>query len=159
MPLRVKIVTQEGLLFEDEGVDMVTLPGTEGEMGILPHHAALLSTLNYGELRVRKAGAEESFIVYGGVVQVAADSVIVLADTALSSYAVDETKAEEARKRAEDLMRSGVPEEKRYAIEELRRASIQENVLRKVRQRPPTIRSKTLEANQPTRKDKKPQGE
>jgi F-type H+-transporting ATPase subunit epsilon len=155
MPLRVKIVTQEGLLFEDEGVDMVTLPGTEGEMGILPHHAALLTTLNYGEVRVRKSGAEESFIVYGGVVQVAANSVIVLADMALSSYAVDEAKAEEARKRAEELMRSGVPEEKRYAIEELRRASIQENVLRKVRQRPPTIRIKTLEDDDENEKKKK----
>src|SRR5260221_6794366 len=127
MPLRVKIVTQEGLLFEDTGVDMVTLLGTEAELGILPHHAALLSTLNYGELRVRKAGAEESFIVYGGVVQVAANSVIVLADTALSSYAVDEAKAEEARKRAEELRRSGVPQGKRRALEELRRARIPEN--------------------------------
>ena len=159
MPLHVEIVTQEGKLFEDDGVDMVLVPGTEGEMGILPHHAALLSTLNYGELRVRKAGAEESFIVYGGVVEVRPDRVIVLADTAESSYELDEAKAEEARKRAEDLMRTGAPEEKRYAVEELRRAGIQENVLRKIRQRPPAIRIKSLEASQPAKKEKKPQGE
>ena len=158
MPLHVQIVTQEGKLFEDDGVDMVLVPGTEGEMGILPHHAALLSTLNYGELRIRKGGAEESFIVYGGVVEVRPDRVIILADTAESSFELDEAKAEEARKRAEELMRSGVPEEKRYAIEELRRDGIQENVLRKIRQRPPAIRIKSLEANEPTRKDKKPQG-
>src|SRR5438045_9556049 len=152
MPLHVQIVSQEGPVFEDDAVDMAILPGSEGEMGILPHHAALLTTLNYGELRIRKAGAEESFIVYGGVVEVRPDRVIILADTAESSYELDETKAEEARKRAEDLMRSGVPEEKRYAIEEVRRAGIQENVRRKIRQRAPTIRVKRLEVDEPTRK-------
>ena len=144
MPLHVQIVTQEGLLFEDVGVDEVVVPGSEGVMGILPHHAALLSTLNYGELRVRKGGAEESFVVYGGIVEVGADHVIVLADTAESSYALDEAAALEARRRAEELVRTGPPEEKRYAAEELRRATIQENVLRKLRQRPPTVRIKSL---------------
>jgi F-type H+-transporting ATPase subunit epsilon len=124
---------------------MVLLPGTEGEMGILPHHAPLLSTLNYGELRIRKGGAEESYIVYGGVVQVLPDRVIILADTAESSYAVDEEKAQEARHRAEELMRSGPPEEKTYASDELRRLGVQDNVLRKIRSRPKSIRIKTVE--------------
>jgi F-type H+-transporting ATPase subunit epsilon len=145
MPLHVQIVTQEGPLFEETGVDMVTVPGTEGEMGILPHHAALLSTLAFGEVRVRKGGAEESFIVYGGIVEVRPDRVIILADTAQSSFAVDEAQALAARQRAEDLMRTGAPEEKHYAIEELRRANIQENVLRKVRQRPAVSRIRVLE--------------
>ena len=145
MPIHIQIVTQEGLLFEDEAVDMVVLPGSEGEMGILPHHAALLSTLNYGELRVRKGGAEESFIVYGGVVEVRPGQVIVLADTAQSSYELDEAAAQQARQRAEALMASGVPEEKTYAVEELKRAGIQENVLRKVRSRPSATRIKVLE--------------
>ena len=70
MPLHVQIVSQEGPVFEEPAADMVILPGSEGEMGILPHHAALLTTLNYGELRVRKGGAETSFIVYGGVAEV-----------------------------------------------------------------------------------------
>src|SRR5579859_5504616 len=145
MPLHVEVITQEGKIFEDDGVDIVTLPGSEGEMGILPHHAALLSTLNYGEMRIRKGGAEESFIVYGGVVEVRPDRVIVLADTAESSYELDEQKAEEARKRAEEHMRSGVPEEKTYAVEELRRAGIQESVLRKIRQRPNAMRIKSID--------------
>ena len=145
MPLHVQVVTQEGLLFEDDAVDMVVVPGSEGEMGILPHHAALLSTLNYGELRIRKAGAEESFIVYGGIVEVRPDRVIVLADTAVSSYEVDEAEAQAAKQRAEQLMTSGVPEEKTYAVEELKRAGIQENVLRKVRSRPSAQRIRVLE--------------
>ena len=145
MPLHVQVVTQEGLLFEDEAVDMVVLPGSEGEMGVLPHHAALLSTLNYGELRIRKGGAEESFIVYGGVVEVRPDRVIVLADTAVSSYELDEAQAQQARQRAEELMKVGAPEEKTYAIEELKRAGIQENILRKVRSRPSANRIKVLE--------------
>lgn len=145
MPLHIQVVTQEGPIFEDEAVDMVLLPGSEGEMGILPHHAPLLSTLNYGELRIRKGGAEESYIVYGGVVQVLPDRVIVLADTAEATFAIDEQKAEEARHRAEELMRTGPPEEKVYASEELRRLGIQDNVLRKVRSRPKTMRIKTVE--------------
>src|SRR5580765_1714370 len=118
MPLHVQIVTQDGPLFDEPAADMVVIPGSEGEMGILPHHAALLSTLNYGELRIRKGGAEESFIVYGGVVEVRPDRVIVLADTAVSSYELDEAQAQQARQRAESLMQSGVPEEKTYAVEE-----------------------------------------
>ncbi len=145
MPLHVQVVTQEGLLFEDDAVDMVVIPGSEGEMGILPHHAALLSTLNYGELRIRKGGAEESFVVYGGVVEVRPDRVIVLADTAVSSYELDEAQAQQARQRAEELMKVGAPEEKTYAIEELKRAGIQENILRKVRSRPSANRIKVLE--------------
>jgi F-type H+-transporting ATPase subunit epsilon len=146
MPLHVQIVTQDGPLFDEPAADMVLLPGSEGEMGVLPHHAALLSTLNFGELRVRKGGAEESFIVYGGVVEVRPDRVIVLADTAESSYEVDEAKAQEARERAEQVMREGLPADRMApVIQELRRAQIQENVLRRVRNRPGTVRIKTIE--------------
>src|SRR5260221_3997684 len=130
MRLHVQVVTQEGLLFEDDAVDRVVLPGTEGEMCILPHHAALLSTLNYGELRIRKGGAEESFIVYGGVVEVRPDRVIVLADTAVSSYELDEAQAQQARLRAQALMKVGAPAEKTQPIEEFKRAGIQENLIR-----------------------------
>jgi F-type H+-transporting ATPase subunit epsilon len=148
MPLHVQIVTQEGPLFEEPAADMVIIPGSEGEMGILPHHAALLSTLSFGELRVRKGGAEESFVVYGGVVEVRPDRVIVLADTAESTFEIDETKAHEARERAEQLMREGVPVDKSAeVIRELRRAQLQENVLRRMHNRPPTVRIRTIEDN------------
>ncbi len=145
MPLHVQIVTQEGPLFEEQNATMVLIPGVEGEMGILPHHAALLTTLKPGELRVRKGTAEESFIVYGGVVEVRPDRVIVLADTAESSYDVDLAKAEEARQRAETLMREGLPPDRMApAIQELRRAQLQENVARRLRNRG-TLRIKTLD--------------
>jgi F-type H+-transporting ATPase subunit epsilon len=147
MPLRVQVVTQEGALFEDSAVDKVVLPGSDGEMGILPHHAALLTTLNYGEVRITKGDAEESFIVYGGIAEVGADHVMILADTAESSFAIDEATAQEARRRAEELMKTGAPEEKTYAEAELRRAGVQENILRKIRSRTPAMRIKTIEDN------------
>ncbi len=126
MPLRVEIVTQEGRLFLEPEADMVVLPGTDGQMGILPNHAALLTTLALGELIVRKGNAEESFIVYGGVVEVRPDGVNVLADTAESSYDLDGAKAQEARERAEQVMREGLPPDKSAAVlQELRRATLQ----------------------------------
>src|SRR5260221_6174260 len=96
MPLHVQVVTQEGLLFDDSGIDMVVLPGSEGVMGILPHHAALLTTLNYGEMLIRKAGAEESFVVYGGVGEGRSARVIVLGATAPSTHELDQPPAAQA---------------------------------------------------------------
>jgi F-type H+-transporting ATPase subunit epsilon len=146
MPLHVQIVTQDGPLFEEPAADMVILPGTDGVMGILPHHAALLTTLNYGELRVRKGGAEESFVVFGGVVEVRPDRVIVLADTAESTFDIDEAQAQQARERAEQLMREGLPPDRMAeAVRELRRAQIAENVIRKARTRGGTVRIRTVE--------------
>ena len=69
MPLQLEIVTPEKLAYSDE-VDAVVLPGSEGELGVLPHHAPLISTLGAGELRLRKGGQEESFAIVGGFVQV-----------------------------------------------------------------------------------------
>lgn len=141
MPIRVDIVTQEKLLFSELEADMVLVPGVEGQMGILPHHAPLLTTLAHGELIVRKGSAEESFIVYGGVVEVRPDQVLVLADTAESTYEVDFEKAREARENAERVMREGVPPDKSTVfVQELRRATLQEDVLRKVKSRAATVR-------------------
>jgi len=146
MPLHVQIVTQDGPLFDEPAADMVIIPGADGVMGVLPHHAALLTTLNYGELRVRKGGAEESFVVYGGVVEVRPDRVIVLADTAESTFDIDEAKAQQARERAEQLMREGLPPDRMAeAVRELRRAQIAENVIRKARTRGGTVRIRTIE--------------
>jgi F-type H+-transporting ATPase subunit epsilon len=148
MPLHVTIVTQEGPLFEEREADSVIVPGTEGVMGILPHHAAMLTTLGFGELRVRKGAAEESFAIFGGVAEVRPDRVLVLADTAASSYELDEQKAREARENAERMRREGVPPDKAQAVlQEIRRATMEENVLRKLKQRPQTIRIKSVEDN------------
>jgi F-type H+-transporting ATPase subunit epsilon len=81
MPFRLEIVTPEKRAYADD-VDFVTLPGSEGELGVLPHHAPLISILGAGELRVRKGGVEESFAIIGGFVQVLPDKVVVMAETA-----------------------------------------------------------------------------
>jgi F-type H+-transporting ATPase subunit epsilon len=107
MPLHVEIITQERKLYNDEAVDIVNLPGIEGEMGILPQHAPLVTALNFGEVRVRKGDHEETFAVGGGVVQVSHDHVIILADSAEQADEIDIARAEEARRRAQELAAAG----------------------------------------------------
>jgi F-type H+-transporting ATPase subunit epsilon len=109
MPLQLDIVTPEKLAYSDE-VDAVTLPGSEGELGVLPHHAPLVSTLGFGELRIRKGGTEESFAIAGGFLQVLPDRVVVLAETADIASEIDLEKAQEARREAEKALESGYHE-------------------------------------------------
>ena len=109
MPIQLEIVTPERLVYEDE-VDSVNVPGIEGELGILPHHAPLVSTLGYGELRIRKGGAEESFAIVGGFVQVRPDKVVVMAETADLASEIDLERAQEARREAERALETGYTE-------------------------------------------------
>ena len=88
---------------------MVLLPGTEGEMGILPHHAPLLTTLKYGIIKVRSQGQETIFTVAGGIAEIQPDIVTILADAAESVEEIDIARAEAARKRAEDSLAKGIP--------------------------------------------------
>ena len=106
MPLHLEIVTPERLAYSDT-VDSVVLPGAEGEMGVLPHHAPLLATLGVGELRIRKGGEEEFFAIAGGFVQVRPDKVVVMAETADMASEIDVEKAQEARREAERALESG----------------------------------------------------
>jgi F-type H+-transporting ATPase subunit epsilon len=101
--LHVEVVTAERSLYSGEA-DMVEAQGTLGQMGILPHHAALLTTLSPGALEVRLNGAEETFFVSGGFLEVSNNKVTVLADTAEQAESIDEARAEEARRRAEERM-------------------------------------------------------
>jgi F-type H+-transporting ATPase subunit epsilon len=141
MPLHVELVTQEKKVFEELEADMVVVPGSEGEMGILPHHAAVLTTLSFGELIVRKANAEERFVIYGGVVDIRPDKVVVLADMAESSFELDEQNIEAARERAQKLMAEGVPESvNRAAALELRRAELALKIKSKLKSRSPVLR-------------------
>jgi F-type H+-transporting ATPase subunit epsilon len=89
--------------------DMVLVPGVLGEMGILPNHAPLLSTLKFGILKVRYQGKEEVFTVAGGIVEVQPDIVTVLADAAENVLEIDVARAEASRKRAEEFLKSGPP--------------------------------------------------
>jgi len=100
MPLHLEIVSPERRAYSDD-VDMVTVPGIDGELGILPHHTRLISALGIGELRIKKAGTEQVLLISGGFVEVRGDKVVVMADLAEHSDEIDETKAVEARKRAE----------------------------------------------------------
>lgn len=110
MTIRCEIVSQDRMVFEDD-VDIVVLPGSAGEMGILPHHAPLLTTLKYGFIKVRKQGNEEIFAVSGGVAEVQPDIVTVLADAAENIEEIDVTRAEQARQRAQEVLAKGVPQD------------------------------------------------
>jgi F-type H+-transporting ATPase subunit epsilon len=98
--LKLEIVTPEAKVYSED-VDMVTLPGVEGEMGIFPMHVPLMTQLTAGEISVRK-GNQDFFLAVGdGFVEVTADKVSILTDMAIKADSIDEAKAEEARQRAE----------------------------------------------------------
>ena len=109
MPLLLEIVTPERLAYS-EYVDSVQVPGIEGELGILPHHAPLVSMLGVGELRIRKGGVEESFAIFGGFLQVRPDKVVVMAETADLASEIDLEHAQEARSQAERALETGYHE-------------------------------------------------
>ena len=101
--MHVEVVTAERELYNGEA-DIVIAPGTEGELGILPRHAALLTTLKAGELLIKLAGAEEPFFVSGGFLEVSDNKVTVLAETAEHAEEIDQARAEAARRRAQELL-------------------------------------------------------
>jgi len=110
MPIHCDIVTQEKMVFSDD-VDIVNLPGSEGYMGILPNHTALLTSLTFGEVIVRKNGEEQYFAIGGGFAEVQPNRVVVLADSAESAEEIDLDRAQKAREMAEKMMKEGVPDD------------------------------------------------
>ena len=104
MPLTLEIVTAERLVFSDDNVDMVVAPSVDGEVGILPHHAPLLTLLQIGELRVTKGADEQSIVIAGGFLEVLNNRVTVLADVAERAEEIDAAAAEDARRRAQDAL-------------------------------------------------------
>lgn len=108
MPIRVEIVSQDRPVWEGDA-DIVIVPGTAGEMGILPNHAPLLSTMKFGFLKVRHQGREEVFTVSGGLVEVQPTLVTVLADTAENVAEIDVARAEASKRRAEEMLKQGPP--------------------------------------------------
>ena len=107
--MKLDIVTAERVVFSED-VDAVIAPGMEGELGILPHHAPLMTMLQPGELRVKKGGEESILAVSGGFLEVRPDRVIVLADTAERAEEIDVSRAEEAKRRAEERLHLHAPE-------------------------------------------------
>ncbi len=135
MTIRCEIVSQDRTVFAGD-VDIVVLPGSGGEMGILPKHAPVLTTLKYGVIKVRRAGKEDVFTVAGGVAEVQPDIVTILADAAENVEEIDVARAEAARKRAEETLAKGVPAESDafLAMEAaLRRSNLRLDVARRYR--------------------------
>jgi F-type H+-transporting ATPase subunit epsilon len=110
MPIRCEIVSQDRMVYEGDA-DIVVLPGTDGEMGVLPHHSPLLTTLKFGVVKVRSKQAELIFTVAGGVAEIQPDLVTILADAAENVEEIDINRAEEARKRAEEYLAQGTPQD------------------------------------------------
>jgi F-type H+-transporting ATPase subunit epsilon len=126
MPLLLEIVTPERLAYSDT-VDAVNLPGIEGELGVLPHHAPLVSMLGVGELRIRKGATEESFAIVGGFLQVRPDRVVVMAETADLASEINLEKAQEARREAERVLEGAPTDAVDLAVA---RAALQQALLR-----------------------------
>ena len=141
MPLSVEIVTIERRLLTEEGVDEVIAPGVEGELAVLPRHAAFMTMLNAGELILKKGNEEIPFAVTGGFFEVLDDKVIVLADAAERADEIDVQRAEQARERARlALERRESTEDLAVAAAALQRAMIRLRVAEQRRRRTSAVR-------------------
>ncbi len=135
MPIRCEIVSQDRQVFSGE-VDIVVLPGAAGQMGILPHHTPLLTTLQYGIITVRKGKEEEYFTVAGGIAEVQPDQVTVLATACENILEIDIDRAEQARKRADELLKNVAKLPKEQILAEqaaLKRSDLRINAVRRYR--------------------------
>ena len=137
MPIRCEIVSQDRIVYQGD-VDIVVLPGAEGVMGILPNHSPLLTVLQYGIITIRTKGNEENFTVAGGVAEIQPDQVTILADAAENVEEIDIQRAENARKKAEELLKKGIETDtdSYLAIQaSLRRSNLRIDAAKRFRQR------------------------
>jgi F-type H+-transporting ATPase subunit epsilon len=131
--LRLEIVTPETTAYSED-VEMVTLPGSEGELGVYPNHVPLLTTLNPGELRVLKGGRESFLAIGEGFVEITGSTVSVLTDMALELAVIDESAAEAAVARAQAAMKEDLGKEEVAAVQaSLQKALAQLHVKRRRR--------------------------
>jgi F-type H+-transporting ATPase subunit epsilon len=131
---KLTVVSPEGKLYSGE-VDMVLAPGIDGQLGILPNHAPLITQLATGELRVRVGDEEYYFAIHGGFMHVLPDAVTVLADVAERAERIDIERAEAARRRALEMLSKAPPEERRLTEVALRRSDVRLKVARRRRRR------------------------
>ena len=131
--LRLEIVTPAGTVYSED-VEMVTLPGVSGQMGILPRHVPLVAQMVPGEMIVRK-DSHDVFVATGeGLIEVTGDRVAILTDLAIAADRIDEAKAEEARQRAEARLREKLSDEELAAVNaSLTRSLVQLHVKRRRR--------------------------
>jgi F-type H+-transporting ATPase subunit epsilon len=130
MPLTVEVVTAERIVRVEQGVDVLVAPGSEGQLAIMPKHAALMTTLDAGELIIRRASQEDSFAVSGGFMEVRNDHVTILADAAEAAEEIDLERAEAARVRAEERLKRFRDQNARDVDLARAQASLQRSLLR-----------------------------
>jgi F-type H+-transporting ATPase subunit epsilon len=134
---RLEIITAERVVYSED-VEIVVAPGIMGEMGVLPHHAPLMTMIQPGELRVRRDNIEESMFVSGGFIEVRGDKVVVLADVAERADEIDVARAEAAKHRAEErIAQHAVEVDHARAEAALRRSMVRLRVAEKSKKRRP----------------------
>jgi len=132
---RLELVTAERMVYSDD-VDMVIAWGLEGQLGILPHHAPLMTMLQPGELIIKKENEETYMALSGGFLEVRPDKVIILADACERAEEIDLARAEEAKRRAGEIMEAPSPETDSAAAEAaLRRSLVRLKVAEKIRRK------------------------
>jgi F-type H+-transporting ATPase subunit epsilon len=114
--LKLEIVTPEGQAFSED-VDLVTLPGIEGEMGIYPNHAPLMTQIVSGEITARKGGQDIFLAIGDGFVEITGEHVSILSDMAIRAENIDAAKAEEARRRAEARLAEKLDDQETAAVQ------------------------------------------
>ena len=133
--MKLEIVTGERLVYSGD-VEVLVAPGIEGELGILPHHAPLLTMLQPGEIRIVVDGQEEYMVISGGFLEVLANTVTILADTAERADEIDEERAQEAVKRAQERLTGQLAaDDLERALASIRRAQARVHVARRRRSR------------------------
>ena len=136
--IKLDIVTAESTVFSDD-VEIVVAPGVQGQLGILPHHAPLMTMLQPGELLIKQGDTEICLAITGGFLEVRPDRVIVLADAAEREEEIDSCRAEEAKKRAQEQLSKAAPGVDSTRTEaSLRRALARLDVVRRRRRSPGT---------------------
>jgi F-type H+-transporting ATPase subunit epsilon len=139
MTIRCEIVSQDRIVFQGD-VDIVVLPGTDGQMGILPHHSQLLTILDFGIISVRVHGDEQHFTVAGGIAEVQPDQVTILADSAENVMEIDLERASQARARAQESLKKTIEyDQDRYIRTQsaLKRSNLRIEAVRKYRKGTP----------------------
>ena len=115
--LKLEIVTPESIIYSED-VEMVTLPGSEGEAGIYPNHVPLMTKVQAGEIIVNRGGTEEVVAIGEGFAEITGDHIAILTDNAANSSDIDEAATEEARAKAEQRLNEGgdISEEEAKAL-------------------------------------------
>lgn len=139
MPLSVEIITAEQIVQTEDNLDVLVVPGSDGQLAILPRHAPLMTTLDYGELIFKKGSEETSFAISGGFLEVHSDKVTILADVAENADQIDIERAKEARERAQahinDAQNEQLTVDLARAQASLQRALLRLNIAEKRRRR------------------------